>query len=44
LNVLVLDIVGSKKHDKYDGVSSYYDVGLLKTDPVKFSEVLRNLI
>jgi hypothetical protein len=38
----VLDIVESKKHDKYDGRSSYYDVGLLKTNPVNFSEVIRN--
>ncbi len=41
-DVLVLDIVESKKHDKYVSARLYYDVGLLKTDPVTFSQVLRN--
>jgi hypothetical protein len=38
--ILVLDIVESKKHPKYDGVSSYYDIAVLTTDTVEFNQVI----
>ena len=39
-NVLVLDVVESHKHPTYDGVSSYYDIAILKTDIIKISQVI----
>ncbi len=41
VNVLFLDIVESKQHEKYDGVSSYYDIAVLKTDIVKINQVIK---
>jgi hypothetical protein len=39
-NFLLLDIVESKKHPTYDGVSSYYDIAVLTTDTVEFNQVM----
>jgi hypothetical protein len=39
VNVLLLDIVESKQHEKYDGASSYYDIAVLTTDTVKINQV-----
>jgi hypothetical protein len=42
-NLLLLDIVGSNKHPKYDGLRSYYDVAVLTTGTVQFSEVIQTV-
>jgi hypothetical protein len=39
-NVLVLDIVESKRHPSYDGVSSYFDIAVITTDIIQFSQVI----
>jgi hypothetical protein len=39
-NILVLDILESKKHPTYDGASSYYDIAVLTTKTVTLNEVL----
>jgi hypothetical protein len=38
-HVLVLDVLRSKKHDKYNGKSSYYDISVLTTTKIKTTEV-----
>jgi hypothetical protein len=38
-HVLVLDVLRSKKHDKYDGKSSYYDIAVLTTTQIETTEV-----
>jgi hypothetical protein len=43
VNVLFLDIVESKQHEKYDGASSYYDIAVLTTDIVKINQVIKNV-
>ena len=37
--VQVLEVERNFKHPRYDGVASYFDVGLLETKPVTFSPV-----
>jgi hypothetical protein len=40
-NLLILDIRSISKHPQYNGVAAYFDVAVIKTKDVTFSEFIR---
>ena len=41
IDVLVLNITQTLVHPFYDGAAAYFDIGILKTDPIKLSMVCK---
>jgi hypothetical protein len=40
-NLLFLDILNIDKHPQYNGVAAYYDVAVIETEKVAFSQAIR---